>query len=171
MGAARLAAESAVHLAPDDPDCHNLLAVIALEAKQWKEGERHCRRALELDPENWQAMNNLGVALSHQRRRRREAVECFTHAARLDPKEDVSRHNLWRTSWAYVYGALLTIVVFLLLRGAAVVAVAVVAFYFLYLRPRRLRKLSPTVVSFLRDERRRKRRQRWERVRRLLRRR
>ncbi|MDP8937372.1 MAG: tetratricopeptide repeat protein [Actinomycetota bacterium] len=64
---------------------------------QWKEAEGHCRRALETDPENVEALNNLGLVLL-KRGRPRAAVSYFSDASRLDPRSSEPRLNALRAS-------------------------------------------------------------------------
>jgi tetratricopeptide (TPR) repeat protein len=60
---ARQSAERLRMLAPDRALSHQMLGLIALKERKFKEAEAHYRRAVELDPLSWQYRNNLGLAL------------------------------------------------------------------------------------------------------------
>jgi tetratricopeptide (TPR) repeat protein len=69
---------------------------VALGRRDWKAAEAPFRRVLQLDPHSWTALNNLGVALRRQGRRK-EAIEYFEAAARANPRASVARDNLFRS--------------------------------------------------------------------------
>lgn len=100
---ARNVAYKMLELAPDNPGPHKNMAYVAICFEQWSDAERHSRKALELDPLAYDAMNNLGVALKQQGRLR-EATDCYLEAARLDPSKDLPRSNLMATADEYVKG-------------------------------------------------------------------
>ncbi len=88
-------------LAPEAPHGHDLLGRIELRRKRWVAAEAAYRRALELDPQNWVLMNNLGIALRGQRRQR-EAIEAFENAARMDPRSAIAAANLHTETIRYL---------------------------------------------------------------------
>ena len=49
-----------------------------------REAEKHFLQVIELDPENKEALNNLGV-IAHQEGNPEEAVRCFTESLAIDP--------------------------------------------------------------------------------------
>jgi tetratricopeptide (TPR) repeat protein len=76
---ARIALERALRLDPDHSEAHNQLANVYLISNQQQVAERHYRLAVELNPENAEALFNLaGVLQSQQRfREQREVLEQF----------------------------------------------------------------------------------------------
>ena len=98
---ARNTAYKMLELAPDLALSHKNMAHSAIRFGQWKDAERHCRAALKLDPLSYDAMNNLGLALENQQRRR-EAIECYLEAVKLDPSKEKPRANLGSAARVYV---------------------------------------------------------------------
>ena len=101
--AAREAAEQMRALAPQSFVPHQLLALAALKQKKYAEAEMHCRRELELNPNSYKGMNNLGVALLN-RGRHKEAVETLNLAAKMNPSADLARRNLRIAANKYLSG-------------------------------------------------------------------
>jgi hypothetical protein len=100
---ALVVAERLVMLAPDDPATHNTLGRVFLKRHRWKDAEAAYRRALALDPHNYVALNNLGVAIRRAarwygpRRAARAELEVrrtFAYAAEADPQSRVAKKNL-----------------------------------------------------------------------------
>jgi len=91
--AALAAAERAVTLAPERALTHEILGETLLDLDQLARAEEHYRRALALDPQSFEAMNDLGVVLQRQGRER-EAMEQFLQAARLNPTSTTAQRNL-----------------------------------------------------------------------------
>lgn len=87
-------AEDVIRLGPELVEGHALLADIALARHRWRDAETLYHRALAIEPDNWALMNNLGLALKRLGRRR-EAVEAFENAARLNPRAELARNNLF----------------------------------------------------------------------------
>lgn len=99
LGEARYAADRAVFLAPNDPDSHIAVGVVAIAAGRKEEAVAALERALALDPDNHVAHNELarlrlmttqlgnagGLA---------QAAGGFAAALRANPRADVSRFNL-----------------------------------------------------------------------------
>ncbi len=91
-------AEKARELAPLEADIANLLALCA--AAREVDSEQTLRRyheALELDPENSDIHNNIGVYHLNVTRDYSAAEECFRRALFFDPSCPVSRANLFIT--------------------------------------------------------------------------
>ena len=101
------AEKTALHLretAPESRYGHSALGHIAMNRKQWIEAEAHFRRVLQLEPNSWDAMNNLGWVLfkqsqkgfqfSWRNKQREEAIHCFETAIKLDPTEELAKINL-----------------------------------------------------------------------------
>jgi tetratricopeptide (TPR) repeat protein len=81
----------AVELNPGDPEYHNLLGQTYDQLGYSNEAEGSLRRSIELDRNYALGHYDLGVILAKREGRRREALEVFTHALKIDP-------NL---EWAY----------------------------------------------------------------------
>jgi tetratricopeptide (TPR) repeat protein len=64
-----------------------------MEKRRWGEAEEHFEAALRINPQSYEAMNNLGVALLNQGRED-EATERFHQAAAINPMGEVARENL-----------------------------------------------------------------------------
>jgi hypothetical protein len=79
------------------------LGDIAGAEERLPEARGHYRKALELDPEDPIALNNLGVVLNGMGRTT-EAAEAFEAAARLDPTLDLARENVASTARDFVNG-------------------------------------------------------------------
>jgi tetratricopeptide (TPR) repeat protein len=60
---------------------------------QFTEGEKYCRRALEIDPKRPNAHKNLGIAFAGQGRRR-EAAQCFVSATQANASDGRAFHLL-----------------------------------------------------------------------------
>lgn len=93
------AADRAVTLAPHLADAHLAVGDVALAASRLDDAEDSFRRALDIDPENAAAHNELARV---QLKRRRfghasglaRATTGLATAIRLDPQSEVSRRNL-----------------------------------------------------------------------------
>jgi len=106
-------ANRGLELAPADVHGHDLLGRAALRQLRWKDAETHFRRALQIDPTRWVLMNNLGLALDGQRRRS-EAIAAFEAAARLNPRAERARANLFEQTQLYMTTAIAALVVLVL---------------------------------------------------------
>jgi Flp pilus assembly protein TadD len=90
---ARRVAETAVGIAPDEPQTHFVLGLVADRLGRQGDAENAYRRALRLDPQHAAARNNLSVILS----RRGDfigAARGFTEAAAGDPQLSIARRNV-----------------------------------------------------------------------------
>jgi Flp pilus assembly protein TadD len=89
---ARRQAEETVRLAPSSPDAHNLVGMCFSAQARPREARIALGRALELDPQHAQAMNNLAI-LDIQTRPVR-ATRALTRAASVDPHLRTIHQNL-----------------------------------------------------------------------------
>lgn len=87
------AARRAVELAPEEPQAHLLLGLVALQSKNRSLAAAEFREALALDPNNAMAANNLAVVQS-RRRRLASAGALFSSALRSSPNERLFAANL-----------------------------------------------------------------------------
>lgn len=101
-------------LAEESAGVRNLMGLVALKRRKFKLAEGYLRRALELEPDSYEATNNLGLALARQRGRRREAIEIFTRAAELDPSGAAAHENLHDTAsrWLKSAGLIASFLIF-----------------------------------------------------------
>jgi Flp pilus assembly protein TadD len=88
----RLSADRAVELAPQEPDTHFAVALVAQRQGRRRAARASYRRVLALDPEHAPARNNLTV-LTPGLRLGRSADE-LADALRLAPQEEVVRSNI-----------------------------------------------------------------------------
>jgi tetratricopeptide (TPR) repeat protein len=157
-------ADRVIVLDPASSDGHYLLGRISLQRKDWKEAEAHCREALRIEPRNWIVMNNLGVALQGQGRHK-DAVAAFENAAKMNPKAELVRRNLFSQTQRYIGLGVITILIAQGIRLAIVAHASPVAFaaglailllgaWLVYII--RKRQLSPTVRQFYELEGRRR---------------
>lgn len=167
---ARDAAERALALDPEDASSHAILGDIALELGQSRLAERHLRAALAREPEDPVLLNNLGVALRAQDREG-ESAQVFEAAARLDPRNEVSRENLRAgglegTDAKLAAGVLVLLAVVAIATGGLLVAAPVlliglaVVVVLRVQRRERLEALSPSARKAVEDSRRGPRRRR-----------
>lgn len=107
-------------LAAESAEVRNLMGVVALQGRKFKQAEEFLRRALELDPDNYEATNNLGLAVARQRGRRPEAIEVFTRAAELNPSGASAHKNLNETArhWLGSAGLIASFLVFRMISTA-----------------------------------------------------
>lgn len=85
--------ERGVELGRDDAMAHSLAGHVAVAARDFSHAETYFRAALELEPDDADAMNGLSMVLGSTGRRR-EAAEGFGATLALDPQHDLARHNL-----------------------------------------------------------------------------
>lgn len=88
---ARAASERAIALEPEKASFHAHAGDLWLDEDPAR-AERHYRESVALDPENARTLNDLGVALSKQKRHR-EAGLAFRSAVLLDPTLDLAKQN------------------------------------------------------------------------------
>ena len=103
-------ADRAVHevlrLAPNSTASWVMASLVAISAKNWDAAISASRNALEIEPENFAALNNLGVAL-RARGRGREGTRVLAEAARANPDARLARQNLSRAGLNIVRVAIL----------------------------------------------------------------
>ena len=90
---AKRVAESAVSIAPQEPQAHFVVGLVADRLGRQGDAENAYRRALKLNPQHAAARNNLSVILS----RRGDyigAARGFTEAAVVDPRLSIARRNV-----------------------------------------------------------------------------
>jgi tetratricopeptide (TPR) repeat protein len=92
---ADMAAQEAIRLAPNSAGTWVAASLVALGTKNWNAAITASRRALAIEPDNYAALNNLGVAL-RAAGKRREGTELLARAARADPDAPTARRNLSR---------------------------------------------------------------------------
>jgi tetratricopeptide (TPR) repeat protein len=107
-------------LAPESAGVRNLMGLVALKRRKFRQAEEYLRRALELEPDNYEATNNLGLAVARQRSRRREAIDIFTRAAELNPSGGAAHENLHDTAnhWLQSAGLIASFLIFRLISTA-----------------------------------------------------
>jgi tetratricopeptide (TPR) repeat protein len=104
-------AEQLLRLAPAAAFAHSVHGRALLGRRRLAEAEAAYRRALELDPDDYAALNNLGIVLRRRALRSfrpskakltREGLRQFAYAAETDPRQEVARANVFRASggWA-----------------------------------------------------------------------
>ena len=87
------AMQEVFRLAPNSAASWVTASVVAIRAKNWDAAISASRRALEIDPDNYAALNNLGVALRASGKRR-EGTRVLADAARANPDGRLARQNL-----------------------------------------------------------------------------
>ncbi len=92
---ASVVVQEAIRLAPNSASTWVAASLVALGAKQWSAAADASRRALAIDPDNYAALNNLGVALRASGKKR-EGTDVLARAARVDPDAPTARRNLSR---------------------------------------------------------------------------
>lgn len=104
---------------PETSEVRDLTRVVLLKRRRYRAAEEQLLRAVELDPANVDAVNNLGLAIARQRGRRREAIDVFDRAARLDPQGPAGK-NLHDSSkhWVGYAGLVASWVIFRMIRTA-----------------------------------------------------
>jgi len=123
---ARAAAEHARNLAPRRAAPYVTLSMVSLRSRRWSQAEEQARAALAIEPENTHALNNLGLALRYQGRRR-EAVHYLGTASRLDPRNPLYRRNAKRAAARIGGAGVLSLLFFLWLLAGGWPAVPYVA--------------------------------------------
>ncbi len=150
-------------IAPERTMTFRALAHIAMRRKDWAEAEANLRRALALDSESYEAMNDLGLVL-HERGRAREAIDRLHAAVKVSPARSEAQENLHaalrrflRPGWIVPAAAIAGAAARAVPRAEAslpLVSGLVMAAY-LWWRSRRLRALPAPVIAISRLERER----------------
>ena len=92
---ANVAAKEAIRLAPNSSATWVAASLVALGARNWNMAIDASRRALAIDPDNYAALNNLGVALGASGKKR-EGSQVLAQAASTQPDSLAARRNLSR---------------------------------------------------------------------------
>jgi tetratricopeptide (TPR) repeat protein len=166
-------ADKVIALAPNRTMGYVERSRLAIRFRDWDGTMSWARKALEIDPNNWAALNNLAVGLQGVGRKA-EALELYARAAALNPREEVAARNARSVArnlgtFGGVSGGLVFLVVMLVriigLAGAAWAAgalvLAVAGFYFWQreVHRRATASLPAHLQRFVRDEQRRRRRE------------
>jgi tetratricopeptide (TPR) repeat protein len=110
IGEADRAIQEAIRLAPDRASTWAAASRVALAAKNWSAAIVASNRSLAIDPHNYAALNNLGVAL-RMSGRGREGTEVLARAARLQPDSPTARRNLSRAGLNVIRVAVLILLI------------------------------------------------------------
>ena len=108
------AVHEVVRLAPNSAATWVTASVVAISAKNWEAAISASRRALEIEPENHAALNNLGISLRASGHGR-EGTRVLAEAARANPDAILPRQNLSRAGLRIVRVAILILLLPLLL--------------------------------------------------------
>jgi len=92
---ANVEVKEAIRLAPNSSVTWVAASLVALGARNWNMAIDASRRALAIDPDNYAALNNLGVALRASGKKR-EGSQVLAQAARTQPDSLAARRNLSR---------------------------------------------------------------------------
>ncbi|KWX03015.1 hypothetical protein LI90_4065 [Carbonactinospora thermoautotrophica] len=92
-------ARRAVRLAPDQPDTHFTVGLVAAELGEDDLADRSFREALALRPDHAAAINNLAL-LDLRRGRMASAASGFGAAVASDPTSHIARENVDVVGWA-----------------------------------------------------------------------
>ncbi len=104
------AVQEAIRLAPNSAAVWVIASVVALSAKNSFAAIAACRKALSIDPQNYAALNNLGVALQAAGRKR-EGNAVLARAAGIQPGSSTARRNLSRTGFNIVRWSILIVLI------------------------------------------------------------
>jgi tetratricopeptide (TPR) repeat protein len=104
LGLARQAAAHAVQLAPNEPDAHSAMGLVALRQGDHATAEKAFRHVLSLAPNHHSALNNLAV-VQLRRRDLDGALSGFSAAIRSEPQQEVARRNVDVVVRAVIYRA------------------------------------------------------------------
>ncbi len=85
----------AIRLAPNSVGTWVTASLVAIGARNWNGAIDACQRALAIDPNNYAALNNLGVALRASGKRR-DGTQVLARAAAVEPDSTTARKNLSR---------------------------------------------------------------------------
>jgi Flp pilus assembly protein TadD len=98
LAAARSCLEKARELSPNDPDIINLQALCEPDSPKAAERKfQHYRQALELNAQNADVHNNLGVHYLDVEKDLQAAEACFRRSLSLNPASVTARKNLFLT--------------------------------------------------------------------------
>jgi Flp pilus assembly protein TadD len=138
------AVRTALQLAPSSANSWVSASFVAIRARSWSSAESAARRALALDPGNYAATNNLGVALRHQGSSTLGAI-AFLDAARIDPRSPEARNNVEGIGFRYFRLLVPFLLLPLLIVWPVFVAARLALSNWLASKPERLRPLARSV--------------------------
>ena len=104
------AIQDAIRLAPDSASTWAAASRVALAAKNWNAAIAASHRSLAIDPNNYAALNNLGVALRASGKGR-EGTQVLAQAARAQPDSPTARRNLTRAGLNVMRVAILIVLI------------------------------------------------------------
>jgi len=120
--------QEAIRMAPSSPTTWVTASMVAIGARNWPAAVEASRHALALDPGNYAALNNLGVAL-RAGGHRREGTRALAQAARVNPDALTARRNLSRAGINIARAAVLILLLPLcLIANGGILLYLVVAF-------------------------------------------
>jgi Tfp pilus assembly protein PilF len=102
------AIRDALRLAPNSAATWVTASLVAISAKNWEAAISASRHALAIEPENYAALNNLGISLRASGKNR-EGTRVLAEAARTDPDAHLARQNLSRAGLKIVRVAILVL--------------------------------------------------------------
>jgi Flp pilus assembly protein TadD len=105
---ANRAMQEAIRLAPNSAATWVTASLVAISARNWNAAISASRRALAIDPSNYAALNNLGVALRASGKGR-QGTRVLAEAARTSPDSPLARQNLSRAGLNIVRFAILIV--------------------------------------------------------------
>jgi tetratricopeptide (TPR) repeat protein len=82
-------------LAPAAAETFNASGRLQIQMKRWADAEADFREALRLNPNESTYHNNLAIALRHLGKSQ-ESIDAFHAAVRTDPRDNISRANLYQ---------------------------------------------------------------------------
>jgi tetratricopeptide (TPR) repeat protein len=89
---AAAASDEVIRLAPSSPAGYVERSRLCIGLRDWRSAETWARRALELDPDDSAALNNLAVA-RQQQGKHAEALDLFSRAAAAEPGDKIAAEN------------------------------------------------------------------------------
>jgi hypothetical protein len=104
------AIQDAIRLAPDSASTWAAASRVALAAKNWSAAITASHRSLAIDPNNYAALNNLGVALRASGKGR-EGTQVLARAAQAQPDSPTARRNLTRAGLNVMRVAILIVLI------------------------------------------------------------
>ncbi len=88
---AKIAAERAVALSPDEPGVHTMLGFVLVQLRDWVEARRVLAAAYQVDPDDVLALCLLGQVLEETGSPRR-AAQYYKRALQADPDDALAQH-------------------------------------------------------------------------------
>ena len=104
------AIQEAIRLAPQSASTWAAASRVPLAAKNWNAAIEACHKALAIDPDNYAALNNLGVALRASGKKG-AGSKALARAARAQPDAPTARRNLSRAGLNIVRVAIMLLLI------------------------------------------------------------